>query len=43
MIFEYILKIELNDIFYYYFDDNRIKVSHFRKSINIDKNDIEVI
>ena len=43
MMFEYVLKIELNDIFCRYFGDGRIKVNHFRKSIDADKDDVEVI
>ena len=43
MIFEYILKIKLSNIFHHYFDDNRIKMNHFHKSINVNKNDIEII
>ena len=43
MIFEYILKIELSSIFRSDFDDNKIEMSHFRKSIDVNKNDIKVI
>ena len=43
MIFEYILKIELNSIFHNNFDDNKIKMNHFHKSIDVNKNDIKII
>ena len=43
MIFEYILKIELSNIFRNDFDDNRVKMSYFRKLIDINKNDVKVI
>ena len=42
-MFEYILKIELSSIFHSDFDNNRAEVSHFRKSIDADKNDVKVI
>ena len=43
MIFEYILKIQLNDILYNNIDCDRIEVNHLHKSIDIDKDDIEII
>ena len=43
IIFEYILKIKLSDIFHDNFDNNRIKMNYFHKSIDINKNDIKII
>jgi len=43
MIFEYILKIKLSDIFHSDFDNNRIEVNYFHKSIDVNKSDIKVI
>ena len=43
MIFKYILKIKLSNIFHNNFDDNRIKVNYFYKSIDVNKNNIKII